>query len=197
MKPYTVDFDASASTHTAALRHYQWDFDGNGTFDRHHGGPDDQLHLHERRHLQREDRHTDVDSDTAEATRTITVVEPPDLKIDSNHTDPFRVGTQGRYELDVTQPQPRADQRHHDGHRHPARRADVRRRHRHRLDLQRVGQVVTCTRSGQIAGNAIAPRINLDVNVTAAAIPGGNNSVSVRPPATRTRRTTPTPTRRT
>ena len=180
IKPYTVNFDASDSTHAAAVRNYQWDFDGNGTFDRTTADPTTSFTYTTAGTYVAKMRITDVDSDTAEATRTITVVEPPDLKVESSHTDPFRVGTQGRYDIDVTNLSPGPTNG-------TTTVTDTLPAGLTYAGFSGAGwscgalsQVVTCTRSGQIAGNAAAPRLAIDVNVTAAAIPGGDNNVSVQ-----------------
>ena len=178
LKPYTVDFDASASTRTAALRHYQWDFDGNGTFDRTTSGPTTSFTYTNAGVFDAKVRHIDVDGDFADATKTITVVEPPDLSIDSTHTDPFRVGTPGQYTLaarnnsvgpttgqvTVTDTLPAGIV--------PTSASGT------GWTCNIVTQVVTCTRSS-IAGNTTAPNITVAADVTAAALPGGSNVATV------------------
>ena len=177
--PYTVDFDASGSTRTAPLRNYQWDFNGDGTFDRTTTSPTTSFTYTSAGVYPAKMRITDTDGDFAEATRTITVVDPPDLSIDSTHTDPFRVGTQGHYDLAVrnvssgsTTGGTTVTDTLPNGLTFAGSSGSG-------WNCSNVGQVVTCARSGLIPGNASAPTIGIDVNVTTAAIPGGTNVARV------------------
>lgn len=182
VKPYTVDFDASGSTHAAPLRDYKWDFDGNGSFDRTTTSPTTSFTYTNAGTYNAKMRITDTDGDFAEATRTITVFNPPDLTIDSSHADPFRVGTQGRYNLDVenlssgpTNGGTTVTDTLPNGLEYVGASGSG-------WSCSASGQTVTCARSGQIPGNASAPMIAIDVNVTPQAIPGGVNTSSVSTP---------------
>jgi len=182
VKPYTVDFDASASTHAAPVRDYKWDFDGDGTFDRTTNTSTTSFTYVNAGTYNAKMRITDTDGDFAEATRTITVFNPPDLTIDSSHTDPFRVGTQGRYNLDVqnlssgpTNGGTTVTDTLPNGLEYVGATGSG-------WSCSAVEQTVTCARSGQIPGNASAPTIAIDVNVTTAAIPGGVNTATVSTP---------------
>jgi uncharacterized repeat protein (TIGR01451 family) len=181
VRPYTVDFDASASTRTAALRNYQWDFDGNGTFDRTTTTPTTSFTYTTAGTYQAKVRHTDVDGDFAEATKTITVANPPDLSIDSQHTDPFRIGTADHYDvivknanaptgptfggITVTDVVPNG--------------LTITGASGSGWTCSTVSQTVTCTRPGPIATGATAPTIRIDVDPTTAALPGGTNTATV------------------
>lgn len=182
VRPYTVDFDASGSTHAAPLRNYQWDFDGDGTFDRTTSSPTTSFTYQNAGAYNAKMRITDTDGDFAEATRLITVREPPDLTITSTHTDPFRVGSQGRYDLEVenlssgsTNGTTTVTDTLPTGLDYVAAAGTG-------WSCGASAQIVTCTRSGQIAGSATAPTIAIDVDVTAAALPGGTNVANVSTP---------------
>jgi uncharacterized repeat protein (TIGR01451 family) len=178
VRPYTVDFDASASTRTAALRNYQWDFDGNGTFDRTTTSPTTSFTYLTAGTYQAKVRHTDVDGDFADATKTIVVADPPDLSIDSTHTDPFRVGTADHYDLQVknvsagptlgtvtvTDVVPNG--------------LTITNAAGTGWSCSTSSQTVTCTRSS-IAGNTTAPNIRIDVSPTTGALLGGTNTATV------------------
>jgi uncharacterized repeat protein (TIGR01451 family) len=183
VRPYTVDFDASASTRTAALRNYQWDFDGNGTFDRTTSGPTTSFTYTSAGTYQAKVRHTDVDGDFAEATKTITVANPPDLSVDSQHTDPFRIGTADHYDVVVKNATAGAGAGPTFG---GITVTDVVPSGLTITGVSGSGwtcstasQTVTCSRPGPIAAGATAPTIRIDVDPTTAALPGGTNAASV------------------
>lgn len=183
VRPYTVDFDASGSTHAAPVRNYMWDFDGNGTFDRTTTTPTTSFTYTTAGVYNAKMRITDTDGDFADATRAITVNNPPDLTVDSTHNDPFRVGTQGRYNLSVrnlatmgpTFGNTTVTDTLPDGLEFVSASGTG-------WSCSAMGQTVTCARSGLIAANGTAPNIAIDVDVTADAIPGGTNTATVSTP---------------
>ncbi len=176
VRPYTVNFNAAGSTRSTANGEYRWDFDGNGTFDQITTTQTTSFTYLTAGTYQAKVRHVDSDGDFAEATKTITVADPPDLSIDSTHADPFRVGTANHYDLQVRNVSsgPTLGQ---------VTVTDV-----VPAGLTITGtsgsgwtcstsaQTVTCTRPS-IAGNTTAPNIQIDV--MPAATPGGTNAATV------------------
>ena len=102
VQPLDVNFDASTTFHTRPITSYQWDFDGNGTFDQTTAGPTASTTYSTPGTRNIKLRVTDADGDTAETTRTVvTNLATPDLTITKSHPGLFVTGQTGTYTLNV------------------------------------------------------------------------------------------------
>lgn len=101
--PLNVTFDASSTFHTRPISTYQWDFDGNGTFDQTTTGPTVSTTYNTEGTRTVRLRVTDADGDSQETTRQVFVEPPrPDLAITKSHTGSFVTGQADSYDIEVT-----------------------------------------------------------------------------------------------
>jgi uncharacterized repeat protein (TIGR01451 family) len=99
--PLNVNFDASSTFHSRPVSSYQWDFDGNGSFDQTTAGPTTSTTYNTPGTRTVKLRVTDVDGDFQETTRTVTSNPAPDLAIGKSHTGDFLSGDVHSYAIDV------------------------------------------------------------------------------------------------
>ena len=99
--PLNVSFDASSTFHSRPVSSYQWDFDGNGSFDQTTAGPTTSTTYNTPGTRIVKLRVTDVDGDFQETTRTVTSNPAPDLTIGKSHTGDFLTGDVHSYAIDV------------------------------------------------------------------------------------------------
>ena len=101
--PLVVAFDASSTFHTRPISSYQWDFDGNGTFDQTTAGPTTGTTYTTAGSRTVRLRVTDADGDTADTTRLVVVGPPaPDLVIDKSGDPNVTVGSTTDFTLQVS-----------------------------------------------------------------------------------------------
>lgn len=189
--PFTASFNASGSTLSAGIKTcanpvpsspgcgYRWDFDGNGSTDTVTNGPTTSFNYANAGTFQARLIIFDNDGDSDTTTRTVTVANRPDLTIDKSHTGNFQSGTQGSYEIDVSNPGAGpttgsttvTDQL-------PAGLSYVSATGTGWSCSAFTG-TVTCTRAAAIAAGGSAPTITLTVAVGDAARPSVTNTASV------------------
>jgi uncharacterized repeat protein (TIGR01451 family) len=100
--PLNVAFDASASFHSRPVQSYQWDFDGNGSFDTTTAGPTTSTVYATPGTRTVRLRVTDVDGDFADTTRTVNVSPPaPDLVLTKSGVPNLVTDFTGDYTLQV------------------------------------------------------------------------------------------------
>lgn len=167
--PATVTLSAAGTTAPAGIASYQWDFDGNGFFDRTTTTNSTSFEYTSGGAFNAKVRVTDSEGDSAEATRQVAVAAYPDLAIGATH-GPFRVGGTGTYRVTVR----------NDGYAATSGPTTVRATLPAGLTYSGVagsgwscapdGADVLCSRTASIARNASAPDLELSVAVGRAAL---------------------------
>ncbi|HJR27000.1 MAG TPA: PKD domain-containing protein, partial [Acidimicrobiales bacterium] len=100
--PLEVAFDASSTFHTRPITSYQWDFDGNGTFDQSTASPTTSTTYTTAGTRTVRLRVTDADGDIAETTRQVVVGPPaPDVVIEKTGDPNVIVGDTTDFTIQV------------------------------------------------------------------------------------------------
>ena len=180
--PHTANFNAGASTFAAAgNRTYQWDFDGNGSFDQTEVNDSTTSFNYTTPGIyQARLRVTDSETDFDETTRTVTVnATVPDLAINKSHVGDFVASSNAHYAIDVSNV----------GNANSTGTITVTDTLPVSLSYVNAsgtdwscgafGQLVTCTHPGGLPIGDSLPTIDVEVGVDASAIPSVSNTASV------------------
>lgn len=183
LEPLDVAFNAGATTSVAPVQSYQWDFDGNGSFDRTTTVPTTSFTYVTPGVYQSKLRVTDTEGDVDETTRTITVqARKPDLAIDKSHAGNFVASAPGSFQIAVTNVGTRPTEG-------SVTVTDVLPESLPYRDASGDGwacdingRELTCVHPGPVAEGEALPPITLEVDVTGDAVPQVSNTATVSTP---------------
>ncbi len=99
--PFATTLNAGGSTAVAGVKEYRWDFTNDGTIDQTTTTPTTTHTYTSGGTPTARVQVVDTEGDVADATRQLTVTAFPDLQIGVTHDGDFRVGSPGRYRVNL------------------------------------------------------------------------------------------------